>query len=173
MKIARPLFAALLCAVAAASFATPVLAEDCTGFKWPLDTELAWLASSDDVAVKSEGKLASPPQKAVALSLQPAKSVKMPVAPGVKAQRIAADTFSGWFTIEGLKSGLYQISLSDNGWIDAAQNGELISSKGFSGRQECKAIHKSVRFEIGEGPLTVQISGAPKDVIRITVNEGK
>ena len=173
MKFARPLFAALLCAAAAASLAAPAFAEDCTGFKWPLDTELAWLAANDDVAVKSEATLPALPGKAVALALQPAKSVKMPVAPGVKAQRIAADTFSGWFTIEGVKPGLYQISLSDNGWIDAAQNGELISSKGFSGRQECKAIHKSVRFEIGEGPLTVQISGAPKEVIRITVNEGK
>jgi len=173
MKFAHRLIVALLCAVGAVSLSAPVLAEDCTGFKWPLDTELRWLAAGDDIAVKSEDKLSVPPAKAVTLSLQPAKSVKMPVTPGVKAQRIAADTFSGWFTIEGLKPGLYQISLSENGWIDAAQNGDLIPSKGFSGRQECKAIHKSVRFEIGEGPLTVQISGAPSQTIRVTVNEGK
>jgi len=151
---------------------TPVLA-DCSGFKWPLDTELGWMAAGDDVKLSSGEALPALPGKAITLKLAPAKSVKMPVAVGVKEDRIASDTFSGWLTIDGMKPGLYQISLAANGWIDAAQNGALIRSKGFTGRQECKAIHKSVRFEVGSGPLTVQISGAPSETLRLTINEGK
>ncbi len=146
-------------------------AEDCSGFKWPLDTEIGWLNAGDDVALKSGGEIPEAPAKAITLTLQPAKSVTMLVAPGVKPQAVSADSFSGWFNIgAGAKPGLYQVSLSTNGWIDVVQNGKLVPSKGFTGRQECKAIHKSVRFEIGEGPFGVQITGAPAETVRLTIN---
>lgn len=144
---------------------------DCTGFKWPLDTELGWLAAGSDLTLKSGDELPEVPAKAISLELQPAKSVSMPVAPGVKPDAVGADAFSGWFTVPaGVKPGLYQVSLSTNGWIDVAQNGALVPSKGFTGRQECKPIHKSVRYEIGPGPVTIQITGAPAETVRLTIN---
>lgn len=173
MRYLRPISALAVGVVGASLCASAALA-DCSGFKWPLDTELGWLAKSDDVAVKSGGELPQAPAKAIALTLLPAKSVTMPVAAGVKEQAVGPDAFSGWFTIPaGVKPGLYQVSLSSNAWIDVAQNGAIIHSKGFTGRQECKAIHKSVRYDIGPGPITIQITGAPVETVRLTINEGK
>jgi hypothetical protein len=142
----------------------------CSAFNWPLDTELAWMASSDDVALQSGAEFAAPPAKAITLSLQPAKSVTMPVTPGVKKQAVGGDTFSGWLTLAGVeKPGLYQVSLSVGAWIDVVQNGALVRSNAFTGDKDCKAIHKSVRFEIGSGPVTVQISGAPAQKVRLAI----
>lgn len=93
----------------------------------------------------------------------------MPVAPGVKSQAIGADTFSGWLTLADIKPGLYQISVSQNAWIDVAQSGAVLHSKAFTGARECKVLHKSVRFEIGSGPLTIEISGAPAKTVLLTV----
>jgi hypothetical protein len=142
----------------------------CSGFNWPLDTELAWMASSDDVALQSAAEIPAPPAKAISLALQSSKSVTMPVPPGIKKQAVGADTFSGWITLAGVeKTGLYQITLSHGAWIDVAQNGALVRSNAFTGSKECKVIHKSVRFEIGAGPVTVQISGAPAQKVRLAI----
>jgi hypothetical protein len=142
----------------------------CSGFNWPLDTELAWMAASDDVPLQSGAEMPTPPAKAIALTLQPAKSVTMPVTPGIKKQAVGADTFSGWLTLSGVeKPGLYQITLSSGAWVDVAQNGALVRSSAFTGQKDCKAIHKSVRFEIGAGPVTVQISGAPEQKVRLAI----
>lgn len=174
MKYHRPL-TTLALGLAGALFCVTSAAADCTGFKWPLDTEVKWLKAGDDLAIKSGTELPAAPAKAIALTLQPAKSVTMPVAPGVKPQAVGNDTFSGWFTIPaGLKPGLYQVSLSTNGWIDMAQGGALLPSKGFSGQQKCDVIHKSVRFELGgSGPVAVQITGAPTETVRVTLSEAK
>lgn len=149
-------------------------AEDagCTGFTWPLDTELAWVAAADGVSLQSGAELPSPPSKAITLALQPAKSVTLPVTPGVKKQAVGGNTFSGWLTLAGVaKPGLHQISLSHEGWIDVVQNGALVQSSAFTGGKECAAIHKSVRFEIGAGPVTVQVSGAPAQTVKLTIRE--
>lgn len=144
---------------------------NCTGFAWQLDTELAWMASGESVALQSGEELSAPPAKAIVLALKPAKSVTMPVAPGVKSQAIGSDSFSGWLTLSGMKPGLYQISVSHNGWIDVAQNGAIVHSKAFTGARECAALHKSVRFEIGSGPVTVEISGAPAQTVKLAIRE--
>ena len=142
----------------------------CSGFNWPLDTELAWMAASDDVPLQTGAEISAPPAKAITLTLQPAKSVAMPVTPGIKKQAVGADTFSGWLTLSGVeKPGLYQITLSTGAWVDVAQNGALVRSRAFTGQKDCKAIHKSVRFEIGTGPVTVQISGAPEQKVRLAI----
>jgi hypothetical protein len=155
------------------AFAPLAMAADqkgCSGFNWPLDTELAWMAGSDDVSLKSGADIPAPPAKAITLALQPAKSVTMPVTPGIKKQAVGANTFSGWITLAGVeKPGLYQISLSRGAWVDVAQNGALVRSNAFTGQKDCAAIHKSVRFEIGTGPVTVQISGAPEQKVRLAI----
>jgi hypothetical protein len=144
----------------------------CAGFTWSLDAELSWVASSDGVSLESGASLPAPPQKAITLALQLAKSVTLPVTSGIKKQAVGADTYSGWLTLDGVaKPGLYQISLSHEGWIDVVQKGALVPSKAFTGRKECAPIHKSVRFEIGPGPVTVQISGAPSQTVKLAIRE--
>lgn len=144
----------------------------CSGFKWPVETEVAWVTSSDAETVKTGGDLAALPSKAIELKLESSPAVKFPVAPGIKKQALGPNSFSGWLTLAGVpKPGLYQVSLSHHGWIDVAQNGELIQSTAFTGSKDCKTLRKSVRFEIGEGPVVIQVGGVDVDTIKVTVHE--
>jgi len=171
MRHHRSLSLAALGLLVAALCATTAAAEDCSGFKWPVDTEVGWLKAGGDIELKSGAEIAEAPAKAITLELEPAKSASLAATPGVKAQAIGADAYSGWFKIGGgLKPGLYKVSLSTNGWIDVVQGGALIPSHGFSGQRECTVIHKSVRYEIGAGPVVVQIAGAPQQRVRLTVS---
>lgn len=150
------------------ALAGPSMAEEaCQGFKWPVDTELGWLKANDHLQLKSGAEIDPLPTRAIALELEPAKDVKMPVAPGVKPQAIGAGTFSGWFTLPAsVKPGIYQVSLSTNGWIDAAQNGQLIRSSGFSGRRGCelnsqeRALRARRRSGYGTDQRRPQANGA-------------
>jgi hypothetical protein len=35
--------------------------------------------------------------------------------------------------------------------------------------KDCAAIRKSVRFEVGSGPFSLQLSGIPQDTIKIAI----
>ncbi len=146
--------------------------DGCTGFSFPVDTEMAWMKAPDSEAAGTGGKMSGVPAKAVALQLKMTRDITLPVKSGRKKQGIGGATYSGWFEIANLpKSGLYQISLSREAWIDAAQNGELVPSHSFSGKPACKTIRKSVRYELGAGPVIVQVAGAETDNVRVTIRE--
>ena len=155
------------------AMAIPAAAEeDCTGFSFPVDTDIAWMKAPDSAAIETGAKVPALAAKAISLKLKPTREVTLPVKSGRKKQAIAGGAYSGWFEIASLpKAGMYQISLSADGWIDAAQNGELVQSHSFSGRPACKAVRKSVRYELGAGPVTVQIAGAPVEAVKITIRE--
>ena len=155
------------------AMAIPAAAEeDCTGFSFPVDTDIAWMKAADSESVEAGAKLSSLPAKAVTLKMKMTRDITLPVKSGRKKQAIGGGTYSGWFEIAGLpKAGMYQISLSVDGWIDAAQNGELVQSHSFSGRPACKSVRKSVRYELGAGPVTVQVAGAPVEAVKVTIRE--
>ncbi len=166
----RSICAALL--LTATAMTTAASAEDqkgCEGFNWPLTTELSWMAQ-DPLAAKSGDTLDAIPEKAITLALQPTKSVTFAAPPGAKKQALPPDSYSGVLTLPAAaKPGLYQISLSSEGWIDVVQNTALVASTAFTGRKECAVIHKSVRFPIAAGPFTVQVSGLSKDTAKLTI----
>ena len=58
--------------------------EDCTGFGWPVDTEIAWMTAADSEAIEIGAKMPGPAAKAIALKLKPSKDVTLPVKPGMK-----------------------------------------------------------------------------------------
>ena len=155
------------------AMAIPAAAEeDCTGFSFPVDTDIAWMNAADSESVEAGAKLSSLPAKAVTLKMKLTRDITLPVKSGRKKQAIGGGTYSGWFEITSLpKAGMYQISLSVDGWIDAAQNGELVQSHSFSGRPACKSVRKSVRYELGAGPVTVQVAGAPVEAVKVTIRE--
>ncbi len=62
------------------------------------------------------------------------------------------DTFGGVLEIDAVEPGLYQITLSDDAWIDVIQNDAFVKSAAHSGRRDCADVHKSVRFQLGQGP---------------------
>lgn len=170
-------FAAAAAAIAVLLYSCAgVVAQDaasCAGFDWPLDKEIAWLSASDSAPIQSGAEIAATPEAAIVVALKPGLASDLPFAPGVKKQGIGPDTFSGWITIKAIgEPGLYQISLSHNGWIDVGQAGRQLNSVGFTGRRECTILRKSVRYDIGAGPVIVQVAGVPVDKVKITVRRG-
>jgi hypothetical protein len=146
-------------------------AEICTGFQWSVATELTWIAAQDAQETATGGKIASIPDKAIELMLEPSPSVKLPTTPGIKKQAIPKNSFSGWFSIADVGTpGLYQITLPNHAWIDVVQNNALVPSTAFSGDKNCTRLHKSVRYDLGAGPVIVQISGAPDKLMRLTIH---
>ncbi len=146
-------------------------ATGCEGFLWPLTTELAWMKATDSEGVASGATLPTPPAgKAIALTLLPASQVTLPAKPTSTPKPEDADKFAGVVNFEApSEPGHYQMTISTHAWIDVVQNGAPLEATGHTGAKNCETIRKSVRFEIGPGPFSIQISGAPKDVIKIAI----
>lgn len=174
MRIAQKIAAAiaisgiLACAHPAAVYAAGT--GGCDSFAWPLKTELEWMKAADSEAAQSGGKLAAPPAKAIALTLQPADAVTFEVAPTGKGKAEAGKAFGGIITFDGVaEPGLYQVSLSGPGWIDVVQDGKALETEAHTGKSDCEGLRKSVRFKIGAGPFAVQLNGVPEAAIKLAV----
>jgi hypothetical protein len=135
---------------------------DCDHFKWSIANERAWFAAAPASLPATGG--AAEPGKAYALSL--AKDAKLPVAP---ERAPAADRYFGVVTLPKLAPGLYQITLSQEAWIDVAADGALVKSSDFSGQKDCPGVRKSVRFKLA-GPVTVEISNASVDNLLFAIS---
>jgi hypothetical protein len=80
-----------------------------------------------------------------------------------------ASTFGAVVSTSIERPGLYQITLSDEAWIDVVQDAVLVRSSDFSSKKGCEGVRKSVRFELRRGPVTIQISGAKSDAIEMAI----
>ena len=67
------------------------------------------------------------------------------------------------------KPGIYQITLSDDAWIDVIQNGRYARSVGSTGRSDCPGVRKSVRLDLDASPVVLQVSGVAPDTIAVTI----
>jgi hypothetical protein len=169
-KLLRTFVLGLAALVAQASWAMAAGEGGCSAFEWPLDKELGWMADANAKDASSGEKLDAPPESAITFKLKPQASVVFPLPPGGKPKGDPKEMFGGVLTFDGVpKPGVYQVTLSSVGWIDVVQNGAALSTAGHTGMKDCTAIRKSVRFQIGEGPFALQLSGIPQDTIRIAV----
>lgn len=143
-------------------------ADGCAAFAWPLSVEREWLAASDLPSYGSGASMPAFPHNGFALKLAPVQDVTFAVDPEKPATK-------GWGGLVLLptpeKPGLHQITLSESVWIDVVQGGARLASQAHTGRQDCAALRKSVRFELGSAPVTIQISGATKDAVRIAIRK--
>jgi hypothetical protein len=64
-------------------------------------------------------------------------------------------------------AAVYQITLSDEAWVDVVQNGGYAKSIGSSGRSDCPGLRKSIRFDVASSPIVLQISGASVEVVSV------
>ena len=146
---------------------SPALAEDgCGRFAWSLAPERALLAGADKTPVNAGTTLASIPRAAITLHLQPAASAKFEMPPERKAR--AENGFGGALYLPAPdKPGIYQITLSDEAWIDVVQSGRYARSVGSTGRGDCPGVRKSVRLELGAAPFVLQLSGVPAATIAV------
>ena len=131
---------------------------DCDHFKWSLAKEKAWFALSPEPA----GAEIAPAERAVELALKQGDAagfvlpLKKPMGPS---------EYGGVVHIAALaKAGLYQVTLSNEAWVDVIQNQARARTRNVSRQSDCPAFAKSVRFELAAGPAVLQISGvaAPK-----------
>ena len=152
----------LLAALAPLVIAAPARA-DCEHFKWSVARELGWFAAPSP---PRDGHVA--PGAGYALTL--AKDVTLPVAP----QRAPKPgSFAAVLAAPKLAPGLYQITLSAEAWVDVAQNGKLVKSSDFSGQRDCAGVRKSVRFPLGDGAATIEISNAGADKLLFAISPSK
>ena len=156
----------------AAAGATRAFADDpCLGFKWDVRKEHALFGGAP--AALSAGKaLPSAPTivagRLYALQLAPQTAVSFAAPPGKKSQSDGA--YAGLAVLELDTAGDYRVSVDAPVWIDVAADGKLAAVEDYQGLQSCDAPHKIVEFNlVGASHFVLQLSGAPKAAIRLTV----
>ena len=138
----------------------------CESFKWPLDKERAAFAHAGLEKAASGAARGPLKEQAFTLALLPAKEGAFTVSPGKKKN----DGFAGLVAFAAPeKPGVYQVTLSGEGWIDLVQNGAALPSADHSGAKNCPGLRKSVRFDVGAAPVTLQINGAPADTLKVAI----
>lgn len=159
------LAAGLLLTVA---LAAPSFADDgCGKFAWPLVQERQQLAATPTMDAKAGDKLSGLPRTAVVLHLDPAADAKFALSPERGSK--AANGFGGALTLPApAKPGIYQVTLSEEAWIDLVQDGRYAHSVGSTGRSDCPGVRKSVRFELEAAPFVLQVSGVTSERIVLT-----
>ena len=151
--------------------AAPALAAEepsgCDKFKWGIERERAALTAPDRLKLASGAELAALPAHAVTLALRSPAEAKLPTPP----ERTPRDgTFAGFASIKAVpKAGLYSISLSSGGWVDAVQDGHFLKPKAHSGATDCAGIRKTMKYELSASPFVLQVSGTKEDSVSIAI----
>jgi hypothetical protein len=139
--------------------------DGCTSFAWPLAIEREWFTTANLPSYASGSSLSAFPQS-FALKLIPVQDAEFPARP----EKPATHGWGGFILLASPgKPGLYQITLSENAWIDVIQAGGRLAAQAHTGRPDCTAMRKSVRFELGAAPVTLQLSGSPNDTAKIAI----
>lgn len=148
---------------------TPAAAQDhaqaaCAGFSWSLTREQAWFQAPSLPKLDS-GATLPPDAPSAVLRLKPAAQAELPTAP---TREPKPGTYAGFVRIAApAMAGVYQITLSDEGWLDVIQEGEgPRSPSAHTGKRGCPDLRKSLRFQLGSKPIVVAISNASTETIR-------
>ena len=158
----------LVAAVLIASLA-PAAAEDgCEKFAWSLARERAAFAVADKTTATAGDTLTALPAGALTIRLQPGAQAAFEMPPERKPR---IETWHGGLVRlpAPAKAGIYQITLSDDAWIDVIQNGRYARSVGSTGRSDCPGVRKSVRLDLDASPVVLQVSGVAPDTIAATI----
>ena len=65
------------------------------------------------------------------------------------------------------RAGRFQLTLSDEAWVDIIQDGHFVRAVGMIARSDCPGVRKTVRFDLAASPIVVQVSGVSADTISI------
>ena len=155
--------------VSVIALASPAIAQQsgCAGFKWPIDREQAAFAGSSLPTINSGTQIPGV-MEGVNLRLARQDSLTFDVAPTHKPRNTPA--FGGIFGMVPIQvAGAYQVTLSDGAWIDVVQNGKALQQTGFTDSHDCPTVRKSVRFNLAAGPVTILVTDAAKDTLKLDV----
>jgi hypothetical protein len=151
--------------------AAPLAAQDgsgCDKFAWSLVTVQAQFAAPNIATVSAGTELSSVPTQAFLLRLQPSANANFIMPPERPLKN--DNGFGGAVTFPTIeRSGIYQITLSEDAWLDIIQNGQFARSVGSSGRRDCPGLRKSVRLELMKAPFVLQLSGVSSDSVKVSV----
>jgi hypothetical protein len=140
----------------------------CDKFAWPLAREQALFAAADKSTVKAGDTLTAIAKSAFILHLQPGAEAVFTMPPERKPK--AEHWFGGAIRFPALdKPGIYQVTLSEEAWIDVVQDGRYARSVGSTGRSDCPGLRKSVRLDLGAAPFVLQFSGVTSDTIVVAI----
>ena len=159
----------LVAIVMIVSLGTAIAADDgCEKFAWSLSRDRAAFAATEKTTISAGETLTALPAGALVIRLQPGAQASFAMPPERKPR--TEQWHGGLVRFPGLpKSGIYQITLSDDAWIDVIQNGRYARSVGSTGRSDCPGVRKSVRLDLGEEPLVLQVSGVAADKVAVTI----
>jgi len=140
----------------------------CDKFAWRLARERAWFAQSDKMVVKAGDKLDTIPERAFVITLQPGDAASFVMPPERKPKR--PNAFGGTILFGAVTHpGFYQVTLSDDAWVDLIQDGHYLRSAGSSGRRDCPGLQKSVRLELAAGALILQLGDVEPRTIAVAI----
>jgi len=140
----------------------------CEKFAWSIAPERAWFAASNRMKVTAGETLAIAPADAFVVRLQPAAQAAFAMPPERKPR--AAEWFGGMVRFPAMeRAGIYQVTLSEEAWVDIVQDGRYARSVGSTGRSDCPGVRKSLRVEIGSTPFVLQLSGVAADTITVSI----
>jgi hypothetical protein len=157
----------IVIALGSASAAMAQEPSGCDKFKRPVEREHALLAAATTKA-RFGTELPEIPAAATRIELRAFDKTTLPATP----ERIPRDkaTFAGFLKIAKVaRPGLYAVSLSTNGWVDAVQDGKHLKTVAFTGATDCDGIRKVVKFDVGNAPLLIQVTGVASDSIAIAI----
>jgi hypothetical protein len=141
----------------------------CDKFKWPLDKERATLTGTDLPKLISGSRASWLLPFATTVALIPFAGAKLAVAPE-RAPK-SDNSFAGSIDVAApARSGTYKITLSSAGWIDVVQGGKRLKSTAATGATGCDGVRKSVKFELGAAPFTVQFSDVEADSVGVVIS---
>ena len=123
------------------TLATSVHAEEnpaCAQFKWPLATEKSWFDTGKLEGLASGATVATLAEGAFTVTLKPATEVPFKLKPEGKPK--ADKPLGAIISFGAVKApGRYQVTLSDEAWIDIVQADAYRPSLEFSGVHGCPA----------------------------------
>jgi hypothetical protein len=156
-------------AAALASLLSPAAAEDgCDKFAWPLARERTLLAAPGKPTVKAGETLTATPKGVFVVNLQASADAVFTKPP--ERQLRSERWFGGAIRFPALDiPGIYQVTLSEEAWIDVVQDDRYARSVGSTGRGDCPGLRKSVRLDLGAAPFVLQISGVTSDSIAVAI----
>ena len=158
-----------LMVLALLALAGPAAADDgCEKFAWSVARDRAAFAATDKATITAGETLATLPTAALLIRLQPGAQAAFDMPPERKPR--TEQWHGGMVRLPALaKAGIYQITLSDDAWIDVIQNGRYARSVGSTGRSDCPGVRKSVRLDLDASPVVLQVSGVGPEKIALTI----
>ena len=138
--------------------------DGCEKFAWSLARERAAFAAPDKTTIAAGETLAALPAGALVIRLQPGAQASFDMPPERKPR--TEQWHGGMVRLPALaKPGIYQITLSDDAWIDVIQNGRYARSVGSTGRSDCpgRAQERAARSRCQPGRAAVEWRGAGYD----------